>query len=286
MVSYFLCLGLVAIERQGGGKMKLLRCSYGEFTQKQTIGPITWPFFDLLVIHQGQVEIIITEKTKFTLARGEALLIYPNTYFSGNVLSETSLASVQHFSLTSSDNHFELPYLDSIRVLSKGAKFYSIDSLALADIERSLAYNETMLDANFIEQMQVNLLHLILGQLAHQKSAALLESKYKTSLNRMVDSFAAVPEQPIKIEAMAAQLNLSPSHFRAEFVKLYGEPPQRYLLRLRMKAACQLLVQGQLPIKSISATLGYEDISYFYRHFKKIVKTTPSLYRQQKQVIG
>jgi len=267
-------------------KMKLIRCNYGEFIQQQVIGPITWPFFDLLVIHQGQVEITIKEKTKFTLARGEALLIYPNTYFSGRVLSETSLASVQHFSFTPSGNHVDLPYLDSFRKLSNGAKFYLIDSSTLADIERSLAYNQTMLPADFIDQMQVNLLHLILGQLSHQKSVALLESKYKTSLNSLVDSFASAPEQPIKIENMAAKINLSPSHFRAEFFKHYGEPPQRYLLRLRMKAACQLLEQGQIPIKSISINLGYEDISYFYRHFKKIVKTTPLLYRKQKLVIG
>ena len=85
---------------------------------------------------------------------------------------------------------------------------------------------------------------------------------------------------------MAAEVNLSKSHFRAQFSKIYGEPIQRYLLRLKMKVACQQLEQSQLPIKHISANLGYEDISYFYRHFKKLVNTTPALYRQQKQVIG
>lgn len=266
--------------------MKLLRCSYGEFTQQQIIGPITWPFFDLLVIHQGQVVITVANQTPYKLARGEALLIHPNSYFSGKVLSQTALASVQHFSLGSTSPKAEQSYLSAFVGLNNGAKRYSLDSSLIADIERSLAYNQTLLPTTYVGQMQVNLLHLILGQLAYKKHEVMYNSRYKTSLNQLVDSYAVNPEQSIKVEDMAAKINLSSSHFRAEFVKLYGEPPQRYLLRLKMKVACQLLAQGQLPIKNISATLGYEDISYFYRHFKRIVKTTPLLYRQQKQVIG
>jgi AraC-like DNA-binding protein len=265
--------------------MKLHRCSYGEFVKQKIIGPITWPFFDLLVIHQGQVAITIANETQYKLARGEALLIYPNSYFSGKVLSETSLASVQHFSLTPSDND-ALPHLDSYKALSNGAQLYSVDGLVITDIERSLAYNQTLLPTDFIAQMQVNILHLILGQLSHEEQYMPSVSKHKGSLNQLVDSFLLHPEQPIIIDHMAAEINLSPSHFRAEFVKRYGEPPQRYLLRLRMKVACQMLEQGYLPIKTISAALGYDDISCFYRHFKKIVKTTPLLYRQQKRVIG
>ena len=266
--------------------MKLLRCSYGEFIQQQLIGPISWPFFDLLVIHQGLIEIEITDGTKFSLARGEALLIYPNTHFSGEVLSEKSLASVQHFSLTSQDKYFSIPHQSSLRHLSNGAKYYSLDSLLVADIERSLAYNQTLFSANYIEHMQVNLLQLILGQLAYQRLDVLPRPRHKVALDHLIDSFVEKPNQSINVEDMAAQINISPSHFRAEFFKLYGEPPLRYLLRLRMKIACQLLEQGQLPIKSISATLGYDDTSYFYRHFQKIMKTTPLAYRQHKKIVG
>lgn len=267
-------------------EMKLHRCSYGEFSQNQIIGPITWPFFDLLVIHQGQVEINIDNKAQYKLACGEALLIFPNTYFAGKVLSKTSLASVQHFSLKSSGNDLSLLHLSSLDQQSHGAKYFPIDSLLIADIERSLAYNKTLLPVDYVEKMQTNLLHLILGQLAYQKHDVLSDSKYKKQLNQIVDSFIVSPDKSINIEDMAAEIHLSTSHFRSEFFKCYDEPPQRYLLRLKMKVACQLLTQGQLPIKSISATLGYESTSYFYRHFKKIMKTTPLQHRRKKQVIG
>jgi AraC-like DNA-binding protein len=266
--------------------MKLHRCSYGNFIQQQIIGPITWPFFDLLVIHQGQVEIHIANKITYNLVRGEALLIYPNTYFSGRVLSETSLASVQHFSLTLSENNCKESYAYSFMDLSNDAKFYSVDRLIIADIERSLAYNQTLLPDAYITQMQTSLLHLILGQLTYKQEEILPNFRYKVLFNQLVDIYVAKPQQSINIEKMALQLNLSPSHFRAEFQKQFGEPPKRYLLRLRMNAACQLLEHGQLPIKSISASLGYDDIGCFYRHFKKIMKTTPLQYRKRMQVIG
>ena len=125
--------------------MKLLRCHAGEFTQEQVLGPVTWPFFDLLVIHQGQIEISTSKQSLYTLAREEALLIYPNTYFSGRVLSAKSLVSVQHFSLEQGDEYFSLSHLSFLTDLSNGAKHYSMNKLIIADIERSLAYHKTSL---------------------------------------------------------------------------------------------------------------------------------------------
>ncbi len=285
-MSLFKKLSAIAINHMVASIMKLLRCDYGEFIQQQVIGPIIWPFFDLLVIHQGQIEIIIADGTQFSLTQGEAVLIYPNTHFSGKGLSEKSLASVQHFSLSSQDDDFSISHLSPLMPLSNGARSYSLDSLVIADIERSLTYNQTLLPADYVEQIQVALLHLILTQLNYQKANAFPNSKFKIPFSQLIDSFLARPHQSINIENMAAKVNISLSHFRAEFFKIYGEPPVRYLLSLRIKLACQLLVQGQLPIKSISATLGYQDTSYFYRHFQKIMKTTPSLYRKQRQIVG
>lgn len=267
-------------------QIKLLRCSYGEFTQPQTIGPISWPFFDLFVVHQGQVEIGIKNHKKYKLTGGEALLIYPNTEFSGTVETDTCLASVQHFSLGSLDKSLTAVHLRGFDEKAKGAEYYLLDNSMLTDLERSLGLNNTLLPAANIQQMQSNLLHLVLGQLAYQKHKILPNSRYKAAFTQLLEDFVVKPQQPINIEEMAAKLHLSTSHFRAEFCKLYGQPPQRYLLRVRMQAACQLLAKGQLPIKSISAILGYEDISIFYRHFKKVLNTTPLQYRQQKQVVG
>lgn len=266
--------------------MKLHRCSYGRFSHQQIIGPVTWSFFDLLVVHQGQIEINIAHNAHYKLTRGEALLIYPNSPFSGKVLSETSLASVQHFSLSSFEHDFSLPYLAPYETCSNGAKHYVLDNETIADIERGLSYNQTLLPEAYVEAMQVNLLHLVLAQLTYKKHAARSSTKYKEQFNQLLDSYIKKPEQSLKIEDMAAQINLSPSHFRAEFFKFYGQPPQRYLLAIKMKAACQLLEKNQLPIKTISASLGYEDISCFYRHFKKLMATTPALYRQKIQIIG
>jgi len=266
--------------------MKLIRCSYGEFSQHQLIGSIQWPFFDLLVVHQGQIELTVNNKTSYKLSRGEALLIYPNTPFCGKVLSATSLASVQHFSLSQVQDDFTPEYMSSLTSLSIGAKLYCLDSLVIADVERALSYNQVLLSPIYVQQMQMSLLHLILAQLFHQRNERVKNSRYKLAINELVDSYARKPEQLINIAQMATKVHLSQSHFRAEFFKLYGEPPQRYLLRLKMKAACQLLEQSQLPIKHISTVLGYQELNYFYRHFKNIIKTTPLIYRKQKQVIG
>ena len=279
-------INLIDIKEPTGANMKLIRCSYGKFNQQQIIGQISWPFFDLLVIHQGLVEIEIKKNSKIKLASGEALLIYPNTFFDGTVLSNKALASVQHFSLPVKEQGDVPCHLSWLEGADGGAKLFTLDCLLLEDIERSLSYNESLMSPGYIYQMQQHFLHLILGQLIRKKHENTVQSKYKYLINEMVESYTDKPGSGLSTEAMAAQVNLSLSHFRAEFVKLYGEPPQRFLLSIKMKKACQLLEQSQLPIKGISVDLGYDDISCFYRHFKKVIKTTPAIYRQQKQIIG
>ena len=72
--------------------------SYGEFSQACQLGPAKWPYYDLLAVHRGQLHLECAEDS-IELYCFDAILIPPETLFSGTVKSKDLLASVHHFDL-------------------------------------------------------------------------------------------------------------------------------------------------------------------------------------------
>lgn len=85
--------------------------------------------------------------------------------------------------------------------------------------------------------------------------------------------------EPLQVATLAAQANVSPSHFFALFKQQMGCPPMDYFTRLRMSHACRLLDSDGARVKEVAAALGYEDPFYFSRVFKSVHNVPPSQYR-------
>ena len=89
-------------------------------------------------------------------------------------------------------------------------------------------------------------------------------------------------DEPLQVATLAAQANISPSHFFALFKRQIGCAPIDYFIRLRMQHACHLLDETILSVKEVAATLGYDDPFYFSRIFKSVNHVAPSEYRLLK----
>jgi len=89
-------------------------------------------------------------------------------------------------------------------------------------------------------------------------------------------------DEPLQVATLAAQANISPSHFFAIFKRRIGCAPIDYFIRLRMRQACRLLDETMLSVKEVAATLGYDDPFYFSRIFKSVNHVAPSEYRLLK----
>jgi len=79
---------------------------------------------------------------------------------------------------------------------------------------------------------------------------------------------------------LAALVNLSPSRLHQLFKKETGLPPARYLRRLRIRRAKELLESTHLSVKQVMAFVGLTDESHFVRDFKKACGVTPARYRE------
>jgi len=89
-------------------------------------------------------------------------------------------------------------------------------------------------------------------------------------------------DESVQVATLAAQANISASHFFALFKRRIGCAPIDYFIRLRMQQACRLLDETVMSVKEVAATLGYDDPFYFSRIFKSVNHVAPSEYRLLK----
>jgi AraC-like DNA-binding protein len=83
----------------------------------------------------------------------------------------------------------------------------------------------------------------------------------------------------LTVDEIAAQHNLSASYFSTLFRTATGMPPIDYFIHLRIQKACQLLYQGELKVKEVAETIGYDDPYHFSRLFKKHMNASPEQYK-------
>jgi AraC-like DNA-binding protein len=85
----------------------------------------------------------------------------------------------------------------------------------------------------------------------------------------------------ITIEDMANELGLSQSHFMKYFKKTMGTSFIDYLNEYRLTMASRLLISSDSSVLDIASEVGFENLSYFNRIFKRRFCQTPSAYRKE-----
>lgn len=80
------------------------------------------------------------------------------------------------------------------------------------------------------------------------------------------------------IAKVAERLNVSHSHLSRQFRRDFDMSPSEYLHHLRVADATFRLTLGE-PIIDISHDVGYNDLSRFYKQFRKKTTTSPAICR-------
>ncbi len=87
--------------------------------------------------------------------------------------------------------------------------------------------------------------------------------------------------EKIDFRHLARLVSLSVSQLDRRFKRLFQLTPQQFLLRVRVNAACQMLVATDRSILQVALRAGFYDQSYFTKHFRRQMGVTPLAYRKK-----
>ena len=82
--------------------------------------------------------------------------------------------------------------------------------------------------------------------------------------------------EPITLETLASHVNEKTSHVSYLFYKYKQIRPIDYLINYRIKIATDFLRSGDYTVTEVANMVGYKDVCYFSRIYKKRVGFSPT----------
>ena len=86
----------------------------------------------------------------------------------------------------------------------------------------------------------------------------------------------------IKISELAKIENMCMTAYNLAFKNQFGMPPTKYIIKLRLDHASELLLSTDLSVEEIGYASGYNDINFFSRIFKQYMGVSPLSYRRNR----
>jgi AraC family transcriptional regulator len=144
---------------------------------------------------------------------------------------------------------------------------------------------ETRADALHADSLAQSLaMHMVYGRLLGSgriRSTPIPGALTVAALGRVVDYMHANLAERVLLEDLATVASISKFHFVRMFKLATGEPPHRYLIRLRMQRAAELLRRSEDTVQQISAACGYASPGQFASAFRRHYGASPTQYRSE-----
>ncbi len=257
------------------------------------------PEFDTPWHHHPEYELILILGSRGTRFMGdsiadfketELILIGPNLphFWKEDTrnINKTAEAFVLHFSVDFlGKDFFNLPETKKIKqLLDKarlGLKFHVDSESSLVKAIKSLHEKKDFDKMLALLQLLNNMgTYKKFEQLSSPGFANFITEQKSNRINKIFEYSITNFKEAIKLDTVAAMINMSKPSFCRFFKKSTGKAYFDFIKELRIGYACKLLQESNMSIIQICFECGYESISNFNRQFKEIINETPFKYRQ------
>lgn len=121
------------------------------------------------------------------------------------------------------------------------------------------------------------------NQIRDQEENEVLEGKIPIPISQALDYITCHYMEPLKVEKLAAQCNMSESHFRRTFSSYMKISPLEYINLVRVHTACEYLKKTDIPVSDIAYKCGFITLSTFNRNFRHIMGNAPCEWRKRPE---
>ncbi|MDF2193489.1 AraC family transcriptional regulator [Paraflavitalea sp. CAU 1676] len=87
--------------------------------------------------------------------------------------------------------------------------------------------------------------------------------------------------QGVLVEDAASMLCMTPQTFRRFFKSYTSRTFKQFVIEVRIRSACRMLLQGEKNVSEVAYACGYRTASHFIRQFNDIIGKTPLRYQRE-----
>lgn len=163
-------------------------------------------------------------------------------------------------------------------------KILSIENIAIENIYVKMLEEYAKQEDGYIEPLRVYLTELLIKIFRSMKKSGKTENSIMSHHAMIIEKSMQYLKENYSINTkltdLASQSFLSPTCFCKLFKEYTGIAVSRYVQKIRIAEACNLLKHTDNKIIVIAQNIGYKDIKYFNEVFKKLTGMTPRAYKK------
>lgn len=260
-------------------------------------------YAEIMVPLQGSFTIHLPNTT-LTVAQDDLLLIGRQTIHQVEPISADAVV----INIALKDNAFTLNDLSFMRQETGRAQTISNMLFALLADEQFSAGNYNLFETNHAPKISALIYDLIheyytndiqSEQIMHSDILALFSRLIRQSYHSAIHLNANNGQQSndllalllyieanyrnVTLDEMAGHFGFHPNYLSAFLKKHTGYTFIKLVHIQRVNVAAEMLMYTNASIEQIAVRVGYENPSYFYKIFKKMIGSSPTDYRQQNR---
>ena len=269
---------------------KIVTIHYYEFDKNFVFNGEKHPFWELVYVDKGQVEIC-RDNEKIILSQGEIVFHKPNEFHSikafnsapnffviSFVCSSNAMVYFEKFNTTLDKNL--KPFISSI--IDEAENTFEIPKndplLKKLTKKHPTSIGGEQLIKTYLEQFLI----LLIRKIIKKDEPSLFPSKesMETHLVSSAKQFILEKmEEPFRVNDLCLALGYSKSYLSKLFREQTGETIADFAMRQKIKRAKRLIREENYNFSQISDLLAFDNPQYFSRVFKRITNMTPTEFK-------
>lgn len=138
--------------------------------------------------------------------------------------------------------------------------------------------------AHSLDQLHIKgLFYQFLHELLRQMDTQGIDARKPDLVSQAIRYIDEHYQKSLTLESIADTLNYSPRHLSMRFKEEKGASPIHYLIQVRVGHAIELLLGTDADMQEIAREIGYSDVYYFSRIFKKYTGLSPLRFRTSER---